>query len=82
LSLSERGQSPFSSTERNSFLVIFPFLPYHKAVNSHYFLPFFGKSLYSFKTCRCYAVIKAFSEEWEEIMAIYSFVTREERKND
>jgi PadR family transcriptional regulator PadR len=26
--------------------------------------------------------IKAFAEEWEEIMAIYSFVTREERKND
>jgi PadR family transcriptional regulator PadR len=26
--------------------------------------------------------IKAFAEEWKEIMAIYSFVTREERKND
>ncbi len=26
--------------------------------------------------------IKAFAEEWKEIMAIYSFVTREEKKND
>jgi PadR family transcriptional regulator PadR len=26
--------------------------------------------------------IKAFADEWKEIMAIYSFVTREEKKND
>jgi PadR family transcriptional regulator PadR len=26
--------------------------------------------------------ITAFADEWKEIMAIYSFVTREERKND